>query len=275
MFERFTEKSIKVIMIAQEEARRLGHNFLGSEQLLLGLIGEGTSTAAKALKSQGFDLKTGRILEEAIIGRGSGFVVSEIPFTPRAKIAIENAWSAAKAMSHNLIDPGHLLLGLLQDGEGVGIRILENAGIDLLILKGGVTKLVKDRFEATKPIETLSLDQAAEMAQDSFDSVRADRAILQTQNQKLTSELEQLKEHLLIVEKQRDILLMNNQKAGGRIEGLQADVEVLKSVVLKFRNALFGIQGGSAALDLMGNEEKIDGKEEGTEEGTEGTERKD
>ena len=85
MFERFTEKAIKVIMLAQEEARRLGHNFVGTEQILLGLIGEGTGVAAKVLKSMGVNLKDARIEVEKIIGRGSGFVAVEIPFTPRAK----------------------------------------------------------------------------------------------------------------------------------------------------------------------------------------------
>ena len=80
MFERFTEKAIKVIMLAQEEARRLGHNFVGTEQVLLGLIGEGTGVAAKTLKSMGVTLKDARAEVEKIIGRGSGFVAVEIPF---------------------------------------------------------------------------------------------------------------------------------------------------------------------------------------------------
>ena len=89
MFERFTEKAIKVIMLAQEEARRLGHNFVGTEQILLGLIGEGTGIAAKVLKSMGVNLKDARVEVEKIIGRGSGFVAVEIPFTPRAKKVLE------------------------------------------------------------------------------------------------------------------------------------------------------------------------------------------
>ena len=89
MFERFTEKAIKVIMLAQEEARRLGHNFVGTEQILLGLIGEGTGIAAKVLKSMGVNLKDARSEVEKIIGRGSGFVAVEIPFTPRAKKVLE------------------------------------------------------------------------------------------------------------------------------------------------------------------------------------------
>ncbi|MED5321005.1 MAG: Clp protease N-terminal domain-containing protein, partial [Cyanobacteriota bacterium] len=96
MFERFTEKAIKVIMLAQEEARRLGHNFVGTEQILLGLIGEGTGVAAKVLKSMGVNLKDARVEVEKIIGRGSGFVAVEIPFTPRAKRVLELSLEEAR-----------------------------------------------------------------------------------------------------------------------------------------------------------------------------------
>ncbi|GLT45152.1 hypothetical protein SLA2020_190050 [Shorea laevis] len=89
MFERFTEKAIKVIMLAQEESRRLGHGFVGTEQILLGLVGEGTGIAAKVLKSMGINLKVARVEVEKIIGKGSGFVGVEIPFTACAKHVLE------------------------------------------------------------------------------------------------------------------------------------------------------------------------------------------
>nr|YP_009531013.1 endopeptidase Clp ATP-binding chain C [Paulinella micropora]AXY63702.1 endopeptidase Clp ATP-binding chain C [Paulinella micropora] len=130
MFERFTEKAIKVVMLAQEEARRLGHNFVGTEQLLLGLIGEGTGLAAKMLKSMGLNLKTTRIEVEKIIGRGSGFVAVEIPFTPRAKRVLELSLEEARQLGNNYIGTEHLLLGLTREGEGVAARVLENLDID-------------------------------------------------------------------------------------------------------------------------------------------------
>ncbi|KAF5793040.1 putative Clp domain superfamily protein [Helianthus annuus] len=130
MFERFTEKAIKVIMLAQEEARRLGHNFVGTEQILLGLIGEGTGIAAKVLKSMGISLKDARVEVEKIIGRGSGFVAVEIPFTPRAKRVLELSLEEARQLGHNYIGSEHLLLGLLREGEGVAARVLENLGAD-------------------------------------------------------------------------------------------------------------------------------------------------
>jgi ATP-dependent Clp protease ATP-binding subunit ClpC len=130
MFERFTEKAIKVVMLAQEEARRLGHNFVGTEQILLGLIGEGTGISAKVLKSMGVNLKEARVEVEKIIGRGSGFVAVEIPFTPRAKRVLELSLEEARQLGHNYIGTEHLLLGLLREGEGVAARVLENLGAD-------------------------------------------------------------------------------------------------------------------------------------------------
>ena len=117
-------------MLAQEEARRLGHNFVGTEQILLGLIGEGTGVAAKVLKSLGVNLKDSRIEVEKIIGRGSGFVAVEIPFTPRAKRVLELSLEEARQLGHNYIGTEHLLLGLIREGEGVAARVLENLGID-------------------------------------------------------------------------------------------------------------------------------------------------
>ncbi|KAG6410431.1 hypothetical protein SASPL_128491 [Salvia splendens] len=131
MFERFTEKAIKVIMLSQEEARRLGHNFVGTEQILLGLIGEGTGLAAKTLKAIGIHLKDARIEVEKIIGRGSGFVAVEIPFTPRAKRVLELSLEEARQLGHNYIAPEHLLLALLREGEGVSARVLEALGADI------------------------------------------------------------------------------------------------------------------------------------------------
>ncbi|NEQ35170.1 MAG: ATP-dependent Clp protease ATP-binding subunit [Okeania sp. SIO3I5] len=130
MFERFTEQSIKVIMLAQEEARRLGHNFVGTEQILLGLIGEGTGIASKVLKEHGVNLKDARNEVEKIIGRGSGFTPAEIPFTPRVKRMLEISLEEARKVDHNYIGTEHLLLGLLQDSEGVAAKVLDNLGVD-------------------------------------------------------------------------------------------------------------------------------------------------
>ena len=166
MFERFTEKAIKVIMLAQEEARRLGHNFVGTEQILLGLIGEGTGVAAKVLKSLGVNLKDSRIEVEKIIGRGSGFVAVEIPFTPRAKRVLELSLEEARQLGHNYIGTEHLLLGLIREGEGVAARVLENLGIDLTKVRTQVIRMLGETAEvgsggssAKGNLKTATLDE--------------------------------------------------------------------------------------------------------------------
>ncbi len=166
MFERFTEKAIKVIMLAQEEARRLGHNFVGTEQILLGLIGEGTGVAAKVLKSLGVNLKDSRIEVEKIIGRGSGFVAVEIPFTPRAKRVLELSLEEARQLGHNYIGTEHLLLGLIREGEGVAARVLENLGIDLTKVRTQVIRMLGETAEvgsggsnAKGNVKTATLDE--------------------------------------------------------------------------------------------------------------------
>jgi ATP-dependent Clp protease ATP-binding subunit ClpC len=149
MFERFTEKAIKVIMLAQEEARRLGHNFVGTEQVLLGLIGEGTGIGPKVLKSMGVNLKDARVEVEKIIGRGSGFVAVEIPFTPRAKRTLELSLEEARQLGHNYIGTEHLLLGLISgdEGEGVAARVLENLGVDLSKIRSQIIRSLGDNKE--------------------------------------------------------------------------------------------------------------------------------
>jgi ATP-dependent Clp protease ATP-binding subunit ClpC len=147
MFERFTEKAIKVVMLAQEEARRLGHNFVGTEQILLGLIGESTGIAAKVLKSMGVTLKDARVEVEKIIGRGSGFVAVEIPFTPRAKRVLELSLEEARALGHNYIGTEHILLGLLREGEGVASRVLETLGADPQKIRTQVIRMVGESQE--------------------------------------------------------------------------------------------------------------------------------
>ncbi len=142
MFEYFTEQAIKVIMLAQEEARRLGHNFVGTEQILLGLIGEGTGIAAKVLGEQGVNLKDVRTEVEKIIGRGSGFTPVEIPFTPRVKRIFESSLNEARQLGHNYIGTEHLLLGLIQDRDGVAAKVLQNMGVDPNAMRTQVIRML-------------------------------------------------------------------------------------------------------------------------------------
>ncbi|MFN6569710.1 ATP-dependent Clp protease ATP-binding subunit [Dendronalium sp. ChiSLP03b] len=140
MFEHFTSEAIKVIMLAQEEARRLGHNFVGTEQILLGLIGEGTGVATKVLTELGVTLKEARREVEKIIGRGSGFVPPEIPFTPKVKSLFEQSFKEAHSLGNNYINTEHLLLGLTEAGEGVAAKVLQNLGVDLKSVRTAVVR---------------------------------------------------------------------------------------------------------------------------------------
>jgi cell division septum initiation protein DivIVA len=142
-FERYSEKATRVIALAQEESRRTGHNFVGTEQLLLGVIGEGTSIAAKTVKSMRVNLKNARSEVEKIIGRGSGFVSDDIPFTPRAKRVLAMASTEARHLQQGHIGPEHLLLGVIREGEGVGIRVLENLGVNVQKLRKAITEAAK------------------------------------------------------------------------------------------------------------------------------------
>ncbi len=136
----------RVIDLAQEEARRLGHNFVGTEQILLGLIGAG-GRLSELLADFGLDLLTTRIAVERIIGRGSGFVAVEIPFTPRARRALEYSWVEARELGHNFIGREHLLLGLLRESEGVASEILKQKDVDIAKLRKAVIGLFDDRGE--------------------------------------------------------------------------------------------------------------------------------
>ncbi|MUL38302.1 ATP-dependent Clp protease ATP-binding subunit [Gloeocapsopsis dulcis] len=129
MFEYFTDKAIKVIMLSQEETRRLGHNLVGTEQILLGLIGEGTGVAAKVLTELGVSLQDTRTEVEKIIGRENRFVPAELPFTPKVKRVFEQALAEARQLGNNYIDTEHILLGLLREGDGVAAKVLSNLGI--------------------------------------------------------------------------------------------------------------------------------------------------
>ncbi|MEL6460167.1 MAG: ATP-dependent Clp protease ATP-binding subunit [Cyanobacteria bacterium J06621_15] len=140
MFEHFTSEAIKVVMLAQEEARRLGHNFVGTEQILLGLLGEDTGVAAKVLTDMGVTLRDARREVEKIIGRGSGFVPPEIPFTPKVKTLFEQSFKEARSLGHNYIGTEHLLLGLTEAGEGVAAKVLQNLDVDLKQLRTAVIR---------------------------------------------------------------------------------------------------------------------------------------
>jgi ATP-dependent Clp protease ATP-binding subunit ClpA len=142
MFERFTERARRVVVLAQEEARMLNHNYIGTEHILLGLIREGEGVAARALESLGISLEAVRQQVEKIIGRGQQAPSEHIPFTPRAKKVLELSLREAKALGHNYIGTEHILLGLIREGSGVAARVLVKLGADLNRARQQVVRLL-------------------------------------------------------------------------------------------------------------------------------------
>jgi ATP-dependent Clp protease ATP-binding subunit ClpC len=131
MFERFTERARRVVVLAQEEARLLNHNYIGTEHILLGLIHEGEGVAYLALTELGISLDAVRAQVEAEIGQGSEAPGGHIPFTPRAKKVLELSLREALALGHNYIGTEHILLGLIREGEGVAAQVFVKLGADL------------------------------------------------------------------------------------------------------------------------------------------------
>ena len=142
MFERFTDRARRVVVLAQEEARMLNHNYIGTEHLLLGLVHEGEGVAARALESLGVSLEAVRQQVEEIIGQGQQAASAHIPFTPRAKKVVELAGREASDLGHNYIGTEHLLLGLIREGEGVAAQVLVRLGADLAGVREQVVQLL-------------------------------------------------------------------------------------------------------------------------------------
>src|SRR5437016_6015461 len=143
MFERFTDRARRVVVLAQEEARMLNHNYIGTEHILLGLIHEGEGVAAKALESLGISLEAVRSQVEEIIGQGQAAPTGHIPFTPRAKKVLELSLREALQLGHNYIGTEHILLGLIREGEGVAAQVLQKLGADLNRVRQQVIQLLQ------------------------------------------------------------------------------------------------------------------------------------
>jgi len=147
MFEKFTEGAIKVIMLAQEEARRMGHNFVGTEQILMGLIGQKHGIGARALAQLNITAKKTRKEIEKYLGRGRGYVASEIPFTPRAKRVLEMAIHEAKDLAVSYVGTEHVLLSLINERDGIALRILSQLGVNIPKLRHVTLTYIEDQQE--------------------------------------------------------------------------------------------------------------------------------
>ncbi|MGZ4125731.1 MAG: Clp protease N-terminal domain-containing protein, partial [Actinomycetota bacterium] len=156
MFERFTDRARRVVVLAQEEARMLNHNYIGTEHILLGLIHEGEGVAAKALESLNISLEAVRQQVEEIIGQGQAAPTGHIPFTPRAKKVLELSLREALQLGHNYIGTEHILLGLIREGEGVAAQVLQKLGADLNKVRQQVIQLLNGYQSKGEPAGTAS-----------------------------------------------------------------------------------------------------------------------
>ncbi|MBQ5504944.1 MAG: ATP-dependent Clp protease ATP-binding subunit ClpC, partial [Aeriscardovia sp.] len=143
MFERFTDRARRVIVLAQQEARALQHNYIGTEHILLGLIREGDGIAAKALEAKGVELDKARAQIIEMIGKGTATQDGHIPFTPHARQVLELSLREALQLGHSYIGTEHILLGLIHEGEGVGSQVLVKMGVDLGDLRASVIDMIR------------------------------------------------------------------------------------------------------------------------------------
>jgi ATP-dependent Clp protease ATP-binding subunit ClpC len=206
MFERFTDRARRVVVLAQEKARMLGHDYIGTEHLLLALIHEGQGVAAKALESLGISLEAVRHQVEEIIGQGQGTERGHIPFTPRAKKVLELSHRESHQLGHNYIGTEHLLLGLIREGEGVAAQVLVQLGADLDRVRQQVIQLLH-AYRGAEPASSGATsgmrrgrgpasddldEQIAEVRRDT-EAAHPDLASLAEEVQRLSGEVERLR----------------------------------------------------------------------------------
>ena len=175
-FDKFTERARRVLTLAQEEAQRFNHNYIGTEHLLLGLVREGDGVAAKVLANLGVELNKVRSAVEFIIGRGDRAVLGEIGLTPRAKKVIELAVDEARRLNHHYIGTEHLLLGLVREGEGIAAGVLESLGVNLERVRAETTRILSQSMPQTAGAGARSSTRTPTVDQLGMDLTQAARA---------------------------------------------------------------------------------------------------
>jgi ATP-dependent Clp protease ATP-binding subunit ClpC len=173
MFERFTDRARRVVVLAQQEARDLDHNYIGTEHILLALLDEGQGVAANALTAMGISQDAARQRVEEVIGRGQGASPGHIPFTPRAKKVLELSLRQALQLGHHYIGTEHILLGVIAEGDGVGAHVLVDLGADLDRTRQQVVQILTGRMpEEGAPAAVANL-------RERLDSVAARLAVIE------------------------------------------------------------------------------------------------
>jgi ATP-dependent Clp protease ATP-binding subunit ClpC len=241
MFERFTDRARRVVVLAQEEARLLNHNYIDTEHLLLGLIHEGEGVAAQALESLGISLEAFRGQVEEIIGQGQSAPTGRIPFTPRAKKVLELSLREALQLGHNYIGTEHILLGLVREGEGVAAQVLVRLGADLSRVRQQVIQVLSgsaagmEAGAATRPVR-MTMPADLLVLVEEFTQVRREKeAAIEAQDFERVAALRDAEQQLLrrLARRERawaagvdlEAVIRENQRLHGEVERL---VELLR-----------------------------------------------
>ena len=234
MFERFTNQSRRVVVLAQEEARKLDHNYIGTEHILLGLLHEGKGAAAQALTSMGVTLEAGRSQVELIIGRGKSEPSGHIPFTARAKKSLELSLREALQLGHSYIGTGHLLLGLVRQGDNMAVRILGHLRVDLADLRARVTSEMAEHPEHT--------DEAGSVTREPPSMTLRHRDLVRGLLDSIEARLNTIEEHLGITRAVPD-------------EVRQLDEEIAR--VRRDKESAVDVQDFAAAASLRDAEKRL------------------
>ena len=249
MFERFTDRARRVVVLAQEEARLLNHNHIGTEHLLLGLAHERQGVAAKALETLGIRLEALRSQVEEIIGQGQQAPSGHIPFTPRAKKVLELSLHEAKQLGHNYIGTEHLLLGLIREGEGVAAQVLVKLGADLSRVRQQVIGLLSG-YASGPEVEAAAGTRLVHMtvpedlreAEEQLAEVRGQKeAAIDVQDFERAAALRDQERQLLgrLAERDREwragvdleAVVGENQRLSGEVQRLLGEVQRLRELL--------------------------------------------
>jgi ATP-dependent Clp protease ATP-binding subunit ClpA len=247
MFERFTDRARRVVVLAQEEARLLNHDYVGTEHLLLGLAHEGQGVAAEALESLGIRPEAIRSQVEQVIGQGQRAPGGHIPFTPRAKKVLELSLREAKQLGHNDIGTEHLLLGLVREGEGVAAHVLVSLGADLPRVRQQVIQLLSGdaggagAAAGMRPVPMPVPEELREAGEQLADVRRQKEAAIEAQDFERAAALRDAEEELLagLAAREREgtagvdlaAVLQELQRLGGEVQRLRGEVQGLRELL--------------------------------------------
>jgi ATP-dependent Clp protease ATP-binding subunit ClpA len=247
MFERFTDRARRVVVLAQEEARLLNHNYIGTEHLLLGLAHERQGVAAKALESLGIRLEALRSQVEEIIGQGQRAPTGHIPFTPRAKKVLELSLHEAKQLGHNYIGTEHLLLGLIREGEGVAAQVLVKLGADVSRVRQQVIQLLSGHADVPEAaagtrLVHMTVPEDLREAEERLAQVRRQKeAAIDAEDFERAAALRDQERQLLgrLAEREREwragmdleAVVGENRRLSGEVQRLLGEVERLRELL--------------------------------------------